>query len=81
MATFTYIDEKYIKLFNLYKNKKIKDHDKLYCFVYMTTNLLNNKIYVGVHTTNNLDDEYIGSGKLFLKAVKNMASIILNVKY
>jgi len=38
--------------------------------VYKTTNLLNNKIYIGVHETFNIDDSYIGSGSRFLKSVK-----------
>jgi group I intron endonuclease len=35
---------------------------KKYHFVYKTTNLLNNKFYVGMHSTTNLNDGYIGSG-------------------
>ena len=40
-------------------------------YIYQTTNLINGKIYVGVHGSENIDkDRYIGSGKLFIKAVK-----------
>lgn len=38
-------------------------------FVYITTNIVNGKQYVGSHATKNLNDGYIGSGRIFLKAV------------
>jgi len=41
-----------------------------YIFVYKTTNLINGKIYVGQHSTNNLNDGYIGSGTYFQNSVK-----------
>lgn len=36
---------------------------KKYHFIYKTTNLINNKFYVGMHSTDDLDDGYVGSGK------------------
>ena len=38
--------------------------------VYKTTNLINGKIYVGLHVTSNLEDEYLGSGSQLKSAVK-----------
>ena len=38
--------------------------------VYKTTNLVNGKIYVGLHVTEDLDDNYLGSGKLIQAAIK-----------
>jgi hypothetical protein len=38
--------------------------------VYITTNLINGKQYVGSHLTNNINDNYLGSGRYFLKALR-----------
>lgn len=42
---------------------------KKYHFIYKTTNLINNKFYVGMHSTNNLEDGYFGSGKIIRYSV------------
>lgn len=39
-----------------------------YGFIYITTNLINNKKYIGMH--NNFNDDYLGSGKLLQYAIK-----------
>lgn len=36
---------------------------KKYHFIYKTTCLLNQKYYIGLHSTDDLEDGYIGSGK------------------
>jgi group I intron endonuclease len=42
----------------------------MYYLVYLTTNLINNKIYIGTHKTYNLNDGYIGSGTNIRRAIK-----------
>lgn len=40
------------------------------CFVYKTTNIINNKTYIGIHQTEDEGDGYLGSGIALKRAVK-----------
>ena len=48
---------------NLLKQKK-------YHFIYKTTNLINGKYYIGMHSTNDLKDGYLGSGKYLWYSIR-----------
>jgi hypothetical protein len=37
--------------------------NKRFHFIYRTTNLINGRYYLGMHSTNRIDDGYLGSGK------------------
>lgn len=42
----------------------------MYGYIYLTTNLINNKKYIGQHRSDEFDSAYSGSGVLFVKALK-----------
>jgi len=44
--------------------------DKLHYVIYRITNMLNGMIYIGQHTTTNPNDDYMGSGKYIVRAIK-----------
>ena len=44
--------------------------EKQYHIIYRTVNTLTGKEYIGVHSTNDLDDGYIGTGKYIGRAIK-----------
>lgn len=45
-------------------------HEYKYHIIYKTTNQINGKIYVGLHSTDKLEDGYLGSGWVFKNALK-----------
>ena len=42
----------------------------MFYLVYKTINLINQKYYIGAHTTLDKNDNYFGSGKTLKKALK-----------
>jgi hypothetical protein len=44
--------------------------EKKFHYIYKTTNLTNGKYYIGMHSTNNINDGYIGSGKRLWYSIK-----------
>jgi hypothetical protein len=43
--------------------------NRRYHIVYETINLVNNNIYIGAHSTDDLSDDYLGSGDNILRAI------------
>lgn len=44
--------------------------DKKYHFLYKTVNLLTEMYYVGIHSTSNMKDGYLGSGKRLRRSIR-----------
>lgn len=60
--------------------------NSIYGYIYLTTNLINEKKYIGQHKGTQLDNSYFGSGSLILKALKkygksNFKCEILDIAY
>lgn len=53
----------------------------MYFTVYKITNTVNGKIYIGVHKTSDLNDGYMGSGKVIRAAVKKYGIENFNREY
>ena len=43
--------------------------EKMKYTIYKTINLINNKIYIGMHFTEDINDDYLGSGKHLQRAI------------
>ena len=49
--------------------KKLYGTRKKYHFIYKTMNLLSGRYYIGMHSTDELNDGYLGSGTLLRRSI------------
>ena len=54
--------------------------EKRYNYIYKTTNLKNGKFYVGMHSTDNLNDNYLGSGDRLRRSIRRNGKDNLNLE-
>jgi group I intron endonuclease len=54
---------------------------KKYHFLYKTTNLLNGKFYIGIHSTSNLKDGYLGSGTRLRRSIRRNGKENFKIEY
>ena len=55
--------------------------EKKYHFIYKTTNLKNGKFYVGMHSTHNLNDGYLGSGLRLRRSIRRNGPENFKIEY
>lgn len=54
--------------------------EKQYHFIYKTTDTRNGNFYIGMHSTDNLNDGYVGSGKRLKKLIYKYGKEIFNME-
>jgi hypothetical protein len=55
--------------------------EKKYHYIYKTTNLKNGKFYVGMHSTHNLNDGYLGSGIRLRSSIRRNGPENFKIEY
>lgn len=76
-STFLYLTFWYI----LKARLKMARKGKRYHFLYKTTNLLNGKFYVGMHSTYDMDDGYLGSGLKLRRSIRKYGIENFKIEY
>lgn len=51
-------------------NEEQEMQQEKFHFIYKTTNVITNKYYIGMHSTDDLNDGYLGSGKRLILSVR-----------
>ena len=53
----------------IYKIKQMPRKQHIYHYIYKTTCKVTRKFYIGMHSTSNLEDGYLGSGKILKRSL------------